>query len=76
MSLTVDGKVLRPRLHRLIATAFHSNPDNKPIVHHIDCNVKNNKAENLLWVTEEEHKAIHDELRKKGNNNNEKDNKR
>lgn len=46
-------------VHRLVAEAFVPNPENKPIVHHIDRNPQNNQADNLMWVTVEEHEKIH-----------------
>lgn len=63
VSICIDGKRKHYQLHRLVAIAFLPNPDNKPIVHHIDKNPINNCIDNLMWVTESEHKYIHkDEL--------------
>ena len=41
-------------IHRLVATAFLSNPENKPEVNHKDYNRNNNNADNLEWVTDAE----------------------
>lgn len=42
------------KVHRLIASTFIANPENKPQVDHIDHNRINNCASNLRWVTEKE----------------------
>ena len=38
-------------IHRLVASAFIQNPNNKPEIDHIDTNRMNNCVENLRWVT-------------------------
>lgn len=47
-----EGK--KYKVHRLVALYFLPNPDNKSQVDHIDGNPKNNKVDNLRWVTPEE----------------------
>lgn len=42
------------RVHRLIAKTFIPNPENKPMINHIDGNVKNNNIDNLEWCTNQE----------------------
>jgi hypothetical protein len=41
-------------VHRLVCQAFLPNPDNKPMVNHLDENKSNNKLENLIWTTHSE----------------------
>lgn len=41
-------------VHRLVASLFIPNPDNKQYVDHIDCNAHNNNVENLRWCTPSE----------------------
>lgn len=51
----VDGaRKKRYLVHRLVATYFIPNPNNKPQVNHIDANPENNNVLNLEWVTESE----------------------
>lgn len=48
---TKEGKRKTLTLHRLIALQFIPNPDNLPVIDHIDRNRTNNSIENLRWTT-------------------------
>ena len=63
--LTLDGLYKRAKLHkngiatrflvhRLVATHFIPNPENKPFVNHIDNDPSNNHISNLEWCTQSE----------------------
>ena len=51
VTLCRDGKVKRCLIHRLVAQAFIPNPNNYPIVNHIDKNPLNNCVDNLEWCS-------------------------
>ena len=54
IQITNKGKRYTKTIHRLIAKTFINNPENKLCVDHIDRNIKNNKLENLRWVSHKE----------------------
>lgn len=49
--LTKDGKTTNIRISRLVAEAFIPNPNNLPIVDHINHKRAENYVENLRWVS-------------------------
>lgn len=52
------GKAYKKLIHRLVAIAFIPNPNNLPIVNHIDENKLNNCVKNLEWCSIKEN-VIH-----------------
>ena len=48
----------------LVAGLFVPHTEEQNIVHHFDGNPANNSTKNLVWVTEEEHKAAHRALKR------------
>ncbi|MBK24696.1 MAG: HNH endonuclease [Halobacteriovorax sp.] len=60
--LSISGQ----RVHRIVATAFHGNPpESDYVVDHIDTNCRNNRPENLRWVTRLENSLNNPATRKK-----------
>lgn len=65
------GKTSPQLVHRLVASAFIPNPENKPYIDHIDTNPRNNHVSNLRWVTQHENAMnpltrLHNSESKKG----------
>lgn len=62
VSLYRDGKPTKIFVHRLVAMVYLSNPNNLPIVMHLDNNIYNNHYKNLKWGTQKEnvHQSIRD----------------
>lgn len=57
VQLWLKNKLHTEAVHRVVAKAFIPNPENKPMVNHIDGNKLNNHVTNLEWATcSENHK--------------------
>ena len=52
--LCKNGNVKSFKVHRLVGMAFLENPDNKPMIDHIDENKSNNNVKNLRWATNQD----------------------
>lgn len=51
VSLSVDGIIIDQRVHRLVAIAYIPNPNDYPMVNHLDGNKLNPYYTNLEWTT-------------------------
>lgn len=54
VGLTKNKKRNNFYVHRLVACAFIPNPDNLPVIDHIDHDRSNNKSQNLRWTTQKD----------------------
>lgn len=54
VKLHKNGKKKDAKVHRLVASAFIPNPENKPNINHKDGNPLNNIVSNLEWCTQRE----------------------
>lgn len=68
LRVSIGGKL--QFIHRLVATKYIPNPENKEQVNHIDGNKLNNSVDNLEWVTNQENRnhAIEEGLHLYGEN--------
>ena len=60
----VEIRGQKQRVHRLVALAFLENPEDKPVVHHIDSNPLNNTLENLAYATYAENAQEYQKIKK------------
>lgn len=51
-------------IHRLVATAFIDNPENKQTIDHINEDKQDNRIENLRWCSAEENIGYYNEIKK------------
>lgn len=49
-----NGKGITMHVHKIVALAFISNPENRPEIDHINAIRSDNRVENLRWVTRKE----------------------
>lgn len=63
--LAKNGEYKKFYVHRLVASHFIPNPENKPQVNHINHRKFDNRAKNLEWVTNKENAQHYKNKKKK-----------
>lgn len=58
VSLKFKSKTQHMRVHRLVALTFIPNPQNKPLVNHINGKKDDNRVSNLEWCTHRENSML------------------
>lgn len=59
VTLSVKGEDEDFKISRLVALAWCKGYAPKKVVHHCNCDSMDDRAINLMWLTEEEHIAVH-----------------
>jgi len=55
--LGMNGQKANKLIHRIVADAFITNPDDKPEINHRNGNKRDNRVDNLEWVTQSENQS-------------------
>jgi len=53
------GKKVREHILVALACVYNDDPEHKTVVHHLDGDPTNNRSENLVWLTHQEHNELH-----------------